>query len=81
MSTDTPKLSPVETIKEGSDYLKGTIDQEIAGSVNHFDKSNIQLLKFLENLKKRAAPASQHRFLHTRPILDKIRFSIDSFCS
>ena len=46
MSTDAPKLSPVETIKEGSDYLKGTINQEIAGSVNHFDKSNIQLLKF-----------------------------------
>jgi sulfite reductase (ferredoxin) len=46
MSTDAPKLSPVETIKEGSDYLKGTIDQEIAGSVDHFDKSNIQLLKF-----------------------------------
>ncbi len=46
MSTDAPKLSPVETIKEGSDYLKGTIDHEIAGSVNHFDKSNIQLLKF-----------------------------------
>lgn len=46
MSTDAPKLSPVETIKEGSDFLKGTIDQEIAGSVNHFDKSNIQLLKF-----------------------------------
>ena len=46
MSTDTPKLSPVETIKEGSDYLKGTIDQEIADSVDHFDKSNIQLLKF-----------------------------------
>jgi len=46
MSTDTPKLSPVETIKEGSNYLKGTIDQEIADSVDHFDKSNIQLLKF-----------------------------------
>ena len=46
MSTDAPKLSPVETIKEGSEYLKGTIDQEIADSVNHFDKSNIQLLKF-----------------------------------
>ena len=46
MSTDAPKLSPVETIKEGSDYLKGTIDKEIADSVDHFDKSNIQLLKF-----------------------------------
>ena len=46
MSTDAPKLSPVETIKEGSDYLKGTIGQEIADSIDHFDKSNIQLLKF-----------------------------------
>ena len=46
MSTDAPKLSPVELIKEGSNYLKGTIDTEIADSVDHFDKSNIQLLKF-----------------------------------
>ena len=50
MSTDTPKLSPVETIKEGSDYLKGTIDQEIAGSINHFDKSNIQLERVIQAL-------------------------------
>lgn len=46
MSTDAPKLSPLESIKEGSNYLKGTIDAEIADSVDHFDKSNIQLLKF-----------------------------------
>ncbi|MGI9471538.1 MAG: NADPH-dependent assimilatory sulfite reductase hemoprotein subunit [Rubripirellula sp.] len=46
MSTDAPKLSPLESIKEGSNYLKGTIDTEIADSVDHFDKSNIQLLKF-----------------------------------
>jgi sulfite reductase (ferredoxin) len=46
MSTDTPKLSPLESIKEGSNFLKGTIDEEIAGPIDHFDKSNIQLLKF-----------------------------------
>lgn len=46
MSTDAPKLSPVESIKEESNFLKGTIDQEIATPVDHFDKSNIQLLKF-----------------------------------
>ena len=46
MSTDTPKLSPLESIKEGSNFLKGTIDTEIAEPIDHFDKSNIQLLKF-----------------------------------
>ncbi|MFK8114888.1 MAG: NADPH-dependent assimilatory sulfite reductase hemoprotein subunit [Rubripirellula sp.] len=46
MSTDAPKLSPLETIKEESKFLKGTIDQEIADSVDHFNKANLQLLKF-----------------------------------
>ncbi len=46
MSTDAPKLSPLESIKEESNFLKGTIDKEIADSTDHFDKSNIQLLKF-----------------------------------
>ena len=46
MSTDTPKLSPLESIKEESNFLKGTIDQEIAADIDHFDKSNLQLLKF-----------------------------------
>ena len=46
MSTDTPKLSPVEGIKEQSQFLKGTIDTELADPIDHFDKSNIQLLKF-----------------------------------
>jgi sulfite reductase (ferredoxin) len=46
MSTDTPKLSPLESIKEESKFLKGTIDEEIAADVDHFDKSNLQLLKF-----------------------------------
>ena len=46
MSTDTPKLSPLESIKEDSNFLHGTIAEEIAEPVDHFDKSNIQLLKF-----------------------------------
>lgn len=46
MSTDAPKLSPLESIKESSNYLKGTIGEEIAEPIDHFDKSNIQLLKF-----------------------------------
>ena len=46
MSTDTPKLSANEAIKEESRFLKGTISEEIAESTDHFQDSNIQLLKF-----------------------------------
>lgn len=46
MSTDAPKLSPLESIKTDSNYLHGTISDQIADPVDHFDKSNIQLLKF-----------------------------------
>lgn len=56
MSTDSPsgpaktkteiKLSPVEKIKQASNFLKGTIDTELVDDIDHFDKSNIQLLKF-----------------------------------
>lgn len=46
MSTDAPKLSPVEGIKEESNFLHGTIGQELQESVDHFNKDSIQLLKF-----------------------------------
>ena len=46
MSTETPKLSPLEKIKEESNFLQGTIAEEIADPIDHFDKGNIQLLKF-----------------------------------
>ena len=46
MSTDAPKLSPVESIKEESQLLRGTIDQELSESTDHFNKDNLQLLKF-----------------------------------
>jgi sulfite reductase (ferredoxin) len=46
MSTDAPKLSHSESIKEESHFLKGTIDEEIADPIDHFNKTNLQLLKF-----------------------------------
>ena len=46
MSTDAPKQSPLESIKTDSNYLHGTISDQIADPVDHFDKSNIQLLNF-----------------------------------
>lgn len=46
MSTEAPKLSPVEKIKEESNFLKGTIGQEMSAETDHFGKDDIQLLKF-----------------------------------
>ncbi|MEM1227241.1 MAG: NADPH-dependent assimilatory sulfite reductase hemoprotein subunit [Planctomycetota bacterium] len=40
------KLSPVERIKEESRFLLGTIDDELADPVDHFNNANLQLLKF-----------------------------------
>lgn len=46
MSTDAAKLSPVEKIKANSQFLAGTIFEELAESTDHFNKDDIQLLKF-----------------------------------
>ena len=47
MSTDAPKLSPLEKIKEESKFLKGTIGEEMADTeLPCFNKDNLQLLKF-----------------------------------
>ena len=51
MSTDAPespeiKLSAVEKIKQASNFLAGSIPEEIAADVDHFNADNIQLLKF-----------------------------------
>ncbi|XZE56425.1 NADPH-dependent assimilatory sulfite reductase hemoprotein subunit [Planctomycetaceae bacterium SH139] len=52
MSTDTPqgtaapKLSAVETIKQESGFLFGTLGEELKSDSDHFDKDSIQLLKF-----------------------------------
>lgn len=45
MSTDTPKLHAVEGIKQESQFLRGTILEEIEGGTECFNSSNIQLLK------------------------------------
>lgn len=43
---DDSKLSPVEDIKVQSNYLRGTIDDDLASESDEFAKSNTQLLKF-----------------------------------
>ena len=42
---DETKLSPVETFKIESDYLRSDIAVELADGNDHFGKANIQLLK------------------------------------
>jgi sulfite reductase (ferredoxin) len=44
--SDEEKLSPVEIIKEASNYLRGTIGSELKADTTHFAKPDIQLLKF-----------------------------------
>ena len=39
------KLSPIEGFKAGSNYLRGTIAEELANDSPKFDKASIQLLK------------------------------------
>jgi len=44
--SEEEKLSPVEGIKEASNYLRGTIGPELKADTTHFGKPDIQLLKF-----------------------------------
>jgi sulfite reductase (ferredoxin) len=44
--SDEEKLSPVEIIKDASNYLRGTIGSELRADTTHFSKPDIQLLKF-----------------------------------
>ncbi|MEQ8787549.1 MAG: NADPH-dependent assimilatory sulfite reductase hemoprotein subunit [Pirellulaceae bacterium] len=44
--SETKKLSPVEGIKESSDFLRGSVAQELVDENDHFNKDNMQLLKF-----------------------------------
>ena len=39
------KLSPVETLKENSRFLRGTIQETLAKDVSHFSQDESQLLK------------------------------------
>ncbi len=42
---DQPKLSPVETFKSQSNYLRGDIAQELVDGNDFFGKDSMQLLK------------------------------------
>ncbi len=44
--TTSEKLSPVEGIKSASQYLRGTIGDELKQDSDHFGKDDLQLLKF-----------------------------------
>ncbi|MEX0824926.1 MAG: NADPH-dependent assimilatory sulfite reductase hemoprotein subunit [Pirellulaceae bacterium] len=46
MSTDAPKLSGLEKTKDESNFLRGTIGEELQDSSDQFSKDNQQLLKF-----------------------------------
>ncbi len=46
MSTEAPKLSPVEGIKDASRYLRGGIGEELRKDSDCFEKDDQQLLKF-----------------------------------
>ena len=41
-----PKLSAVELIKDASRYLRGSIGEELRADSSHFNKDDLQLLKF-----------------------------------
>ncbi len=43
---ETKKLSPLETLKENSRYLRGTIAKSLGEDTTHFDKDENVLLKF-----------------------------------
>jgi sulfite reductase (ferredoxin) len=44
--SSTPKLSPVEGIKESSQYLRGTLAEELASDADHLSDTAKNLLKF-----------------------------------
>ena len=44
--TSTPKPSPVEGIKDSSNYLRGTLAEELAADADHFTEQAKQLVKF-----------------------------------
>jgi sulfite reductase (ferredoxin) len=48
MSTEptAPKPSPVEGIKDSSNYLRGTLAEELAADTDHFTEQSKQLVKF-----------------------------------
>lgn len=73
---DEKKLSPVETIKINSAFLRGTLQDELANDSDQFDKDSTQLLKFhgtyqqddrdLRNKKTPEGKSGKHYMMMTR---------------
>jgi sulfite reductase (ferredoxin) len=62
MSTDaTPKLSPVEGIKAASQYLRGTLADELRQETDHFTEEAKQLLKFHGSYQQEDRDARKNR--------------------
>jgi sulfite reductase (ferredoxin) len=57
----SPKLSPVEAIKENSRQLGGTIAEELAQEADHFSEQNKQLLKFHGTYQQEDRDARKNR--------------------
>src|SRR5262249_32911860 len=57
----TPKLSPVEGVKEQSRQLRGTIALEIVEPIDHFTEANKQLLKFHGTYQQEDRDARKNR--------------------
>jgi sulfite reductase (ferredoxin) len=64
MSSDqSSKLSPVESLKENSGYLRGTLAAELCKDTDHFNDQDKQLLKFHGSYQQddRDARKNRHR--------------------
>src|SRR5262245_5235371 len=56
-----PKRSAVETIKENSRQLRGTLAEELAQETDHFNEQNKQLLKFHGSYQQEDRDARKNR--------------------
>ena len=57
----TPKLTPVEGLKEQSRQLRGTIALELVELADHFTEANKQLLKFHGTYQQEDRDARKNR--------------------
>ena len=62
MSDDNlPKPSPVEGIKTGSRFLRGTLAEELVSGADHFNNESMQLLKFHGSYQQEDRDARKRR--------------------
>jgi sulfite reductase (ferredoxin) len=61
MSTEPTKPSPVEGIKTSSNFLRGTLAEELASDADHFNEESKQLLKFHGSYQQEDRDARKNR--------------------